>query len=322
MTDERQSESLGEQSAQSAGQSQAKDGKEQEWDGKSRGGNFGTWFFVMLIRYAGIRAAYIFLAFVVPYFVLFAPKSTRSTWQFCRRVRGLGLFASVKEVFATYYTFGQCLIDKIAIAQGQQGLFEFVFDDEQAILDLLESGESAVVMSAHIGSWEAGAPFFSRFGKIMNVAVFDNEHERIKKIVEKQSNGKSFKIIALGSDWLGSVFSIKDALDRGEFVCFMGDRYMAGSPSNVVRFMGHDVRFPKGPFDVSAAMHSPVAFYFALREPGRRYHFYFACVRPEGSRRESSAAIQQAYVTMLEQIVTKYPRQWFNFYDFFNFKNK
>ena len=49
------------------------------WKGKTRGGTFGYLFFIYLIKYLGITAAYLFLSLVVLYFIPFAPKATKST---------------------------------------------------------------------------------------------------------------------------------------------------------------------------------------------------------------------------------------------------
>lgn len=294
------------------------DHAEQKWNGRSRGGHFGTWFFVMLIKHLGLRAAYTFLCFVVPYFVLFAPKATRSTWNYCRRARQLGRWHSFVEVFAIYYNFGQCIIDKIAIGQGQSHLFNFVFDDEAQVRELLSSQNPAIVLSGHIGTWESGSATFSQFGKKMNVTIFDNESASVKQAIEREQQDRSFHFIPIGRDWLDGIIEIKNALGRGEFVCFMGDRYMSGSPTNVVEFMGLPTRFTRGPFEVAAVMRVPVVFYFAMREPNKTYHFHFYMLKPEGSRRAMTDLIQSEYVRRLEQMVRQYPRQWFNFFDYFD----
>ena len=39
------------------------------WKGKTRGGTFGYLFFIYLIKYLGITAAYLFLSLVVLYFI-------------------------------------------------------------------------------------------------------------------------------------------------------------------------------------------------------------------------------------------------------------
>lgn len=296
------------------------DGVQQKWNGQSRGGSFGTWCFVMLIRHAGLGAAYALLVLVVPYFVLFAPRATRATWRFSRRVRCLGFWRSVGEIFATYYTFGQCIIDKIAIGQGLDGQYTYELEGEEEIKRLFTNGEceAAIFVGGHVGSWECGAPLFARFGKRMNVTIFDNEHEDIKRVIERESHGRSFSLIPLGRDWLESVMEIKNALGRGEFVCFMGDRFMSGSPTRVLDFMGHKARFTNGPFDVCAALRVPMAFFFAMREKGKRYHIYFTVLKNESGKKANPKELQRAFASRLEEIVSRYPRQWFNFYDYFD----
>lgn len=297
--------------------------RRQKWDGQSRGGSFGTWCFVMLIRHCGLGAAYALLALVVPYFVIFAPKATRAAWRFSRRVRGLGPWSAAREVVATYYAFGQCIIDKIAIGQGREDLFRFELDGKDQIAKLFAGGDrgecrAAIFVGGHVGAWEAGSPLFARFGKKMNVTIFDNEHEDIKKLLEREQRGRTFSLIPLGRDWLASVMEVKNALDRGEFVCFMGDRYMTGSPTREMDFLGHKARFTNGPFDVAAAMRVPMAFFFAMREAGRKYHVYFTVLDQDPGARPKSEALQKAFVKRLEEIVRQYPRQWFNFFDYFD----
>ena len=48
------------------------------WKGKTRGGVSGYLFFIYLIRYCGVKAAYGFLSLIVLYFIPFAPKATKS----------------------------------------------------------------------------------------------------------------------------------------------------------------------------------------------------------------------------------------------------
>lgn len=292
----------------------------QKWDGQSRGGTFGTWCFVWLIRHVGLGAAYVLLGFVVPYFVVFAPKATRATWKYARKVRRLGVWRSAWEIFATYYVFGQCIIDKIAIGQGMEGKYEFVTEGMEQIEELFvgDECEAAIFVGGHVGSWECGAPLFAKFGKRMNVTIFDNEHEEIKRVIEKESRGRTFGLIPLGKDWLESVMEIKNALSRGEFVCFMGDRYMSGSPTRELKFLGHRARFTNGPFEVCSAMRVPMAFFFAMREKGRRYRVHFRVLKNEGDKKADAKELQKAFVEELERIVRKYPRQWFNFYDYFD----
>ncbi len=290
----------------------------QKWDGKSRGGSLGTRIFVELIHYCGLGAAYLLLCFVAPYYVFFAPRSTRSVWFFSRRVRGLSRLRSVGEIFATYYTFGQCIIDKMAISQGLENKFSFLTDGRDVVKQLVLDGHGTVLVSAHVGAWETGAPIFGHEGVPFNVTIFDAEHAGVKKAIESEAQERPFNFINIAGDSMDSVFAIKNALEKGEVVCFMGDRFMEGSPTAVRPFMGLSARFPLGPFQVAAALHMPVACYFAVREKGKKYHFFLKTLTlSQGRTRAVAEDLLNQYVQSLEEIVTLYPRQWFNFFPYF-----
>lgn len=215
----------------------------------------------------------------------------------------------------TYYSFGQCIIDKIAVGQGQEGLFRFVHEDEGPMLELLRSGAAAVVLSAHVGSWETGAPSFAQFGKKMNVTWYLAEDAKVREAIEREAEDRSFNIIPIGGDMLESVIEIKNALDRGEFVCFMGDRFMERSPKDVEEFMGRKAVVTSGPFELAATMRTAVTFYFAVRESGPTYRFFFETYTP-GDGKFDYRWLRRTYLDSLERVVRRYPRQWFNLYDY------
>jgi len=58
------------------------------WSGRTRGGYFGNWCFVQLIRRLGVRWAYALLIFVAAYFTLANPSGYRCSKDFLRRVLG------------------------------------------------------------------------------------------------------------------------------------------------------------------------------------------------------------------------------------------
>lgn len=286
----------------------------RDWSGRSRGGNFGYRFFIFIIRNLGLGVAYAFLAFVVPYFILFAPRATSAVWGYNRRILRYGRLRSCGKLYLHYYRFGQTLIDKIALAGGMQDKFSFSFDNYSEFIDLLDSGTGLVMISAHVGNWAAGATFFGDYGGRMNIVMYDAEYQKIKEALEKNSVGRNFKVIPIGGDTLESVLKIKKALDDREYVCFMGDRFMPGTDTRVRNFMGHEADFPAGPFVTASRMGVPVVFYYALREPGRRYVFRFTLAEAGG--RGGEDALLDRFVESTEKIVREYPQQWFNFYRF------
>jgi predicted LPLAT superfamily acyltransferase len=290
---------------------------EKQWNGKSRGGRFGYQFFVYTIRLLGLRCAYIFLAFIVIYIIPFAPKATRAIWRYNRQKRRLGVLASVKELYCHYYVFGQTLIDKMAMRGGLNEKYRYEFDNYTRFLEILNSGEGVVMMGAHIGCWEAGAGFFGTYGKKINIVMLDAEHQQIKDVLEENaSQENNYNIIPLNQNIIDAMLQIKVALNNGEYICFNGDRYMEKDHTAVVDFMGSKALFPMGLFKIAAKCRVPVVFYYSMREPNRTYRFIFE--EPVIDGKMTTEKLLEQYVKSLEKIVEKYPRQWFNFYDFWN----
>lgn len=293
----------------------------RQWDGKSRGGRFGYQFFVYTIRLLGIRCAYCFLAFIVIYFIPFAPKATKAIWYYNRQIRKFGRLASIKELYLHYYVFGQTLIDKVAMKAGMTDRYHYKFDNYDRFLEILNSGHGVVMIGAHIGCWEAGGGFFGNYGKKINIVMLDAEHAKIKDVLEENADQKNnYKIIALNQDIIEAMIQIRNALGNGEYICFNGDRYMAMDNIRPTKFLGAETNFPTGPFKIAARCKVPIVFYYSMREHGRTYRFMFE--EAEMGARPNPDRILEQYVESLERVVTKYPRQWFNFYDFWDTNKK
>lgn len=296
--------------------------KNPEWKGKSRGGSLGHLFFILTLRYLGVRAAYTLLLLVVPYFVPFAPKATAAIWGYNRRIHGYGLFKSVAMIFVSYFRFGQTLIDKIAANSGLSSRYRFEFENYNDFISLLNSGKGLTIIGAHIGCWEMGSTFFDEYGKKMNIVMYDAEYQKIKEMVDRHSQGRNYKVIAVNDDPIANLIKIKAAIDQSEYVCFQGDRYLDEGSSFEASFMGSNARFPLGPFMVASRLRVPVVFFFAMRERGCKYRFYFRIVDASDAPRKLGVKPEMElfnrYKVVLEEMVGRYPQQWFNFYKFWN----
>ena len=285
--------------------------KNEDWDGKSRGGAFGYAFFIFLIRHAGIRMAYAFLSVVVIYFIPFAPKATKAVWFYNRHIRKYGFWQSLWKLYAHYYVFGQTLIDKMACKSGLEDRYGFDFENYEDFLQCLDAGP-VIIIGAHVGCWEIGAAFFGKYASKLNVVLYDGEDKKIKGALQKMP--MPYKVIELNEGGISSLLKMKILLDKGEYVCFQGDRYMETSPVLTKDLMGRLARLPQGPFVLAAKFKVPVVFYFAMRERGMRYAFHFT----ELKGCETVDSVADAYVDCLEHIMELSPPQWYNFYNQWN----
>ena len=290
------------------------------WKGKSRGGAFGYRFFILLIHKSGIRFTYFFLAFVVCWFIVFAPSAVGSVWFYSRKILKLNPVGSFFMLFRNFYAFGQTLIDKVAIRGGMASKYRYEFENYEEFLNVLNSDTGVIMIGAHVGNWEAGGTFFGDYASKMNVVMFDVEYEKIKKLIAENSQEIKYKIIPVSENDLGHVYAVKDALDRKEYVCFQGDRFISEKTSFKTNFMGREAKFPFGPFKTAAVLKAPVVFYFSMREKGMKYKFKFTHIPviSEMTTRESTTRLKKEYIRSLEKIVNEYPEQWFNYYKFWD----
>ena len=74
--------------------------KQKKWDGKSRGGRTGYLIFAFILKHLGVGFAYCLLAFVVPYFIIFAPSQTSASWHYQRRRLQRGVLRSLVGLYS------------------------------------------------------------------------------------------------------------------------------------------------------------------------------------------------------------------------------
>ena len=153
--------------------------------------------------------------------------------------------------------------------------------------------------------------------------MYDNEHADIKEVLEEnQKSDAPFKIIPVNKDNLAHIFMITEALDRGELVCFLGDRYVNEEKLMTSALMGHEARFPFGVFHLAARMRVPVLLYFSVREPHMTYRFSFSMIEQPERRKGAENIVLEQFVLALEKELAAHPEQWYNYYDFWGLRKK
>lgn len=154
----------------------------------------------------------------------------------------------------------------------------------------------------------------------IHIIMLEAEYQRIRNYMSSITQ-KSFHVIAIRED-NAHVYEINTALENRDILCIHGDRFLEGSKTLEVEFLGEKARFPTGPFYLAMKYNIPVSFVFAMKEGKSHYHFY--ATPPEyykqqgnlAGREEMLKTIIRDYIKQVEQKLRKYPEQWFNFHDF------
>ncbi|MEK7779938.1 MAG: lysophospholipid acyltransferase family protein [Verrucomicrobiota bacterium] len=294
--------------------------KSKNWSGTGqlRGGKNGIAFFTTMIRFCGPEIAYLFAILPAFYFSFTSP-DVPATMDFHRRMFGkVPWWKRRWYVFKHFYSFGRAIIDRTAILAGDAKKFSFTFDGEQHIHDAVAAGKGVLLLTAHVGNWEAAGQLLSRVKCPINVTGFDKEIPAIRAVLDRSAK-QHFKLIPLTGSPTDAI-QLVAAMRRGELVCMMGDRTY-GSPAQKIPFLGGEAPFPIGGYVMAAIAGAPIVTVFSLREPGGHYHFFgFPPVQPHRPAHHERDAHLRACATQfaerLESIVKRDPFQWYNFFPF------
>ena len=291
-----------------------------QWQGKSKGSKLGYSIFVLICKTFGVKPAYLLLRFVAFYYFLFSRSSSKHIYHYFRQRHRMGVARSLFHLYRNYYIFGQTLLDKIIVMAGIENTFTYDFDGEQHLRDIICRGKGGILLSAHVGNWEAAGHLLKRLNTKVNIVMFDGEHQRIKEYLHGVTGGKNFNVIAIGQN-MSHVYAIAEALQNNELVCLHADRFIEGNKTKAVQFLGDNACFPLGPFLLSAGFNVPVSVVFAFKERPSHYHLYGSpwTERKSGeSKAQFTDRLLNLFICELEEKVKKYPEQWFNYYNFWN----
>jgi predicted LPLAT superfamily acyltransferase len=291
------------------------------WTGRTRGGYFGNWFFVQVIRWLGVWPAYFWLIGVAAYFTVANRHAYRASADYWDRLLGpLTWWQRPLRVYRHFLAQGVTLVDRLAVLMGRSRI-ECVFDGEELFKPYFDQHRGIILVGAHVGCWELGGHFLGRFDVPVNLVVIERELPSIQRLLGSVTGGKQFRILTADDNPLRGV-PILAALRRGEIVALLGDRSFGGADVEAT-FLGGKVPLPVGPYRLAAASGAPLFQVFIVREKLGRYRF--ATFPPEFVSREelqegpsSVSAQAQRYADRLESFVRRYPFQWSNFYPYWD----
>ena len=192
--------------------------------------------------------------------------------------------------------------------------------DGPEFLAQLSTARGAIVLTAHMGSYDLGAALFAhkynREIRMVRAPEPDQETARhLRSAVEGRAKG-AVKI-AYSTEGALLSFDLLNALRRGEIVSIQGDRIIAGVASAPGRMFGERVSIPSGPFTLAQIAEVPIFPLFIVRAGYRRYQIVVRApilvARSGASRAGDIGEAVSSWCTILEQMIGQHWPQWFGF---------
>jgi predicted LPLAT superfamily acyltransferase len=284
----------------------------QSWKAKAeRGSAWLIHLIAWLARAAGRPCCRALLYPIVLYFVVSDGTARHASREFLGAAYGRP--ARIADVFGHLYWFAATLLDRVYMAAGDFARFDVAVHGDSLVADALASGKGCVLLGSHLGSFD----LMSLKNKVLHdrpvtLLMHFDDRARVRRIAGVDDSKLS--IIPLGR--LDSYLRAYDVLAKGGIVVALADR-SENSASLPGTFFGRPTAFPIGPHALAARAGATVLMGFGLYEGGARYRIEIVpCgpAAPAGSRGAALQPVVDRYVAILESYARRYPKNWFNFF--------
>lgn len=223
------------------------------------------------------------------------------------------LQATAKKVFIN---FAKYLVDFFRFSLvDKQYIEKFIkIEGIEHIVAANKKGNGIIALTGHIGNWEMSGVVTAYLGFSVNAVALSHKDSRINDFFVKQRESKGIKVVPLGI----AVRKCFNALKNNELIGLLGDRDFSGS-GIVVNFLGKKVKVPKGPAMFSLKTGAVIIPTFMIRQQDDSYRMFYQ--RPvdyilTGNEEKDLAVLTEKCVSVIEDIIKKYPDQWFMFREF------
>ncbi|MGN0914907.1 MAG: hypothetical protein ACI4NE_00945 [Succinivibrio sp.] len=315
--------------------------KNQHWAQAKelKGAAFGVKALFFIYSLLGRRVFSFALFFVVLFYYAISPDKRYASREFLtlvnRRREELGLKKLRLRTFVHFMSFGDMLLDKITAFQGKiipsKDIF-YVDNSNKRFEEHLTSGK--IYFVSHLGNAEALKGISFGVDITVNSIVFVENADKFNSFYNAVAKDSKLNLIATQNIGPDTAILLKSKIDNGEIVTIAADRTAVSKERTrdlrqvEVSFLNKKVMLPQGPFILASLLKCPVQIIFALKNPVT-HKLDLVCedifkgpvILSRKTRDDDIKKYAQMYASCLEKYALEYPYQWFNFYNYFSYRN-
>ena len=269
----------------------------------------------------GIRALKFFVR-IISFFIALGARSGRAASKQYRKI--LNAYQEKKHLKKSCFDFSghvcafACsVVDKMSAICDKKTKIKFDINNDSNWRDLqsiLSNGGGVFFICSHLGNIEALCAIPNVSDKKMHAFMNVGQNPVFRGLIERHAHYDNTVIHATEDIDVAMAGEMYDALARGELVMMAGDRLSPNNPSKVIKskFLGAPCALPAGVFRFARACGAPVFAIANMNTGGEKYRVFVKRLNPDNIEKMASE-----YIEFLETLILKYPKQWFNFFDFF-----
>ena len=278
---------------------------------KQRGSAWSIALVFNLYKVFGYKFIY-YLMYPVSFFYFIFAKNVKDSLRLY--YKNLGIEFTNKVYYEHLRFFAICMVDRF-ISKADPKSYKFIYDDISIPSTILKEG--TILLYSHFGGWAASSNA-AHVNNKLNIVMQEVLLEGIKEIEKSLEIDSEINIIDLNQGMIAVSVQIANALMNNEIVAMMADRVANKKGEASVDFFGKEASFNKNPFQIAYKTDKPILVYFIVLKDIQEYKIEYKLINMDKtkSEKESINIALNEYVKEYENILKKYPNQWFNFYNF------
>lgn len=276
--------------------------------------------FYITMRFFGQTGGYLLLYPVIFSYVLFSRKIKENTQPYLskRFVEHVPLQLFFHR-FHNILNFGRVLVDRGWLGTDKNADIKGEVIGREKLLKLVNSGKGIILITAHVGNWQSALAKLDFLPVKVHALMQYDQQAAAKHFFDLGKKKRTFEIINADTPF-GGMIEATAALQRGEVVTIMGDRFVKGT-SSTVNFLGAPAQLPNGAYTLAACVKSPVVIFLAAKTSRKTFQLkvwdvFYPQFQTRDKRQETLDDCCQKFADCLDKYIKVFPYQWYNFFDF------
>ena len=227
--------------------------------------------------------------------------------------------ANFFRTYRVFWNFAWAMNDTIRF-QEHRTIPDWEFGGREYFEQLIAEPAGAIILTAHMGSYDLGAQLFSevsgRSVYMVRAPEADPETHEFEAQQSARTGAEALKV-EFNTKSSDLALELLSAVQAGEIIAVQGDRVTAGLASIGSTLFGRRIEIPAGPFALAMAARVRIYPMFIVRMGRRRYRLEtFTPFTVERSGRQRDVDLQlavSAWTKQLEAVIDNRWYQWFSF---------
>jgi KDO2-lipid IV(A) lauroyltransferase len=220
-----------------------------------------------------------------------------------------------RDVLRTFRDYAACVAEGLGAERHEARRARVEVRGLPHLTDALAAGRGAVLVTAHVGPWDAAARLLSaNLGANVVLVMASEPDPEARALHDAVRRGAGVEVLSVGESPLDALPLIRH-LRGGGVAAFQLDRSASSTRTLETSLFGRPFAVPEGPFRIAALARVPVLPLFAARAGYFSYVIEVGtpeiCPSPPGAGDLERAA--QGAVERMERFISAHPTQWFDF---------